>query len=317
MAAGGRRALITGAGGFVGRRLARRLADNGWQVLSCDVTAPEGASGWRACDVADAAQVGALLDWARDVTHIFHLAAITFVPDSGREPARTFAVNTAGTAHLAHGLVQRAMPARLIFIGSAEAYGNPRALPVTEDHPLAPVNPYAISKAAADQFCAWAHAAIGLDVIRMRPFNHSGPGQSDQFVLSAFARQLARIEAGKQPPEIRVGNLDAARDFSHVDDIVRGYEQAALHGQSGEAYNICSGEAVPVADALRRLVEKTAAHAAIVPDPERLRAVEVPAVWGDYGKLQRATGWRPEKNLDQLLEDLLDYWRQIETAVSP
>lgn len=314
MARGNRRALITGAGGFVGRRLARHLADNGWQVLACDVTAPENATDWRACDVADAVQVGALLDWAQDVTHVFHLAAITFVPESGREPARTFAVNTAGTAHLAHGLMQRAMTARLVFIGSAEAYGNPRALPVTEEHPLAPVNPYAISKAAADQFCAWAHAAVGLDVVRMRPFNHSGPGQSDQFVLSAFARQLARIEAGKQPPEIRVGNLDAARDFSHVDDIVRGYELAAMQGESGAAYNICSGRAVPVRDALARLVEKIPARVDIVPDPERLRTVEVPAVWGAYDKLQQATGWRPEKNLDTLLEDLLNYWRGVEAS---
>jgi GDP-4-dehydro-6-deoxy-D-mannose reductase len=267
------------------------------------------SAGWFACDVSDERRVEALLNWAGDVTHIFHLAAITFVPDSGKNPAHTLAVNTLGTIHLAHRLAAQSQKPRLIFIGSAEVYGHPRSLPIEESHPFNPVNPYAISKAAADNFCAWAGDHLGLDIVRMRPFNHSGPGQSDQFVLSAFARQLARIAAGKQPPEVHVGNLDSARDFSHVADIVRGYEAAALYGKRGEAYNICSGRAYTIKHALDVLIRLSGKNVSVVTDPDRMRGVEVTDYWGSHEKLTHDTQWNPSIPLDQTLKDLYEWWR--------
>ena len=188
-------------------------------------------------------------------------------------------------------------------------YGPPTELPIREEHPLNPQNPYAISKAAADSYCAYYHKSTGYAVVRMRPFNHSGPGQSDQFVLSSFARQIARAEAGLSEPIVRVGNLDARRDFLHVDDVVRAYELAALEGIPGEAYNIASGKAVSIRDALQMLLGMATTELAVEPASERLRPVEVPEISGSAEKLESATGWQPQKTVETLLADVLDYWR--------
>jgi GDP-4-dehydro-6-deoxy-D-mannose reductase len=307
-----RRALITGAGGFVGTVLHSYLAGLGWDTRCSDVQTPPGAENWFPCDVSDPVQVDRMIAWTGPVTHVFHLAAITFVPESGRDPSRTFAVNLQGAVHLAVALHKHAPDARLIFVGSAEVYGHPQFLPITEEHPIHPTNPYAISKAAADHYCAYAHCAEGLDVIRMRPFNHSGPGQADTFVLSSFAHQIAQIETGRLAPVLRVGNLETSRDFSHVNDVVRAYERAAIEGRSGEAYNVCSGRAVSIREALNKLLDLSGVAIRIEPDPDRMRVVDVIEARGSHEKLTAHTGWRPEISLDHLLADLLQYWRARE-----
>jgi len=309
-----KRALVTGAAGFAGRALCAYLAERGWDIVACDLRAPSGPGQGVVCDVTDRDAVSALVAAQREVSHVFHLAALTFVPDATRDPSRTFAVNLQGTVHLTQALREHAPRARLIYIGSAGAYGQPQSLPITETHPIQPKNPYAISKAAADQYCGFLHEAGALDVLRVRPFNHAGAGQPDVFVLSSFARQVAGIESGRLPAVLRVGNLDSRRDFSHVSDVVRAYEAIALEGEGGEVYNVCSGEATCIQDALDQLLEMSRVAIRVEPDPSRLRAVDVSEVRGSYDKLRKRTGWEPEMPFDSILADLLDHWRQEEGA---
>ena len=296
------RALITGAAGFVGQKLRRHLEAQGWEVVG---SGDQGQAGVIPCDISVRMQIDALLDQAGEVSHIFHLAAITFVPQASANPAEVMCVNLNGTIHLVQALAERQWPGRLLYIGSADSYGPPKYLPVDEEHPLSPANPYAVSKAAADHFCAYAAKAHGLDILRMRPFNHSGPGQPDQFVLSSFARQVAEIEAGHREPVLHVGNLSAARDFLHVDDVLRAYEIAARLGMPGQAYNICSGAAREVKLALDMLLEMSTASIEVRPDPARMRPVDVPSVYGTHQRLTEDTGWAPETGFDQILRDLL------------
>ncbi|MCC6144381.1 MAG: SDR family NAD(P)-dependent oxidoreductase [Candidatus Hydrogenedentes bacterium] len=300
------RALITGAGGFVGRYLRAQLEDNGWEVICASL---EPAAGCRPCDVTRPDQVEALIREAGSLSHVFHLAAVTFVPFAMREPDTVMQVNYGGTVNVIKAVAQLAHGARVVFIGSADAYGPPQQLPVTEAHPLVPQNPYAIAKAAADHYCRFAGKSAGVDIVRLRPFNHTGPGQADNFVLASFARQVAEIEAGLRDPVLRVGNLQAARDFLHVKDVVRGYELAALHGEAGEVYNICSGKAQPLDEAVRLLCDLARVPVKVEVDAARLRPVDVKTVAGSHEKFTARTGWEPEVAFSGLLEDLLDYWR--------
>jgi GDP-4-dehydro-6-deoxy-D-mannose reductase len=301
-----RRALITGAGGFVGHYLRAQLEGNGWEVVC---TTLHGEGGGIPCDVTNAQEVLSVFHAAGRVTHVFHLAALTFVPLAMKEPGTVMQVNYGGTVNTLQAMEGLAQPARFIFIGSADAYGPPLRLPVDEDHPLIPQNPYAISKAAADDYCRFASKASSVESIRLRPFNHSGPGQPDNFVLSSFARQVAEIEAGLQPPVLRVGNLEAARDFLHVKDVVRAYELAALHGDPGEVYNICSGTAQALDAAVQTLCDLATVPISVEVDAERLRPVDVKTVAGSHEKFSARTGWQPEIRFESLLQDLLDYWR--------
>ncbi len=307
-----RRALVTGAGGFVGQKLCAYLTQQGWEVRGADARTPQDPATCIQCDVSDFDQAQRAVTWAGPVTHVFHLAAVTFVPDAIQHPAATMAVNACGTIHLLHALRDHAPDARFLFVGSAEVYGPPQELPVTEKHPLDPQNPYAIAKAAADQYCRFVHRSTEMAIIRARPFNHSGVGQSDRFVLSSFARQVAQAEGDEGTGVVRVGDLAAARDFLHVDDVVRAYEVLALKGTAGEAYNICSGQSQQVEDALKALIGLSSRDIAVESDPSRLRPVEVPVVQGSHEKLTADTGWRPEIPFDQVLADLLSYWREKE-----
>lgn len=305
------RALLTGANGFVGQWLACHLHESGWDVLESDrTTLDAGNDNCRESDISDPKQVRDLADWAWPVDAVFHLAAKTFVPDSHTDPAPVWRVNVEGTMHLLSAFRRGEPPPRFIFVSSAEIYGPPRQLPITEDHSIEPVNPYALSKAAADHFARYACDTLGQPVIRARPFNHSGPGQSDQFVLSSFARQLAEIEAGKRDTILRVGNLAAARDFTHVADVVRAYTLLAEHGRPGEAYNICSGRAITIQAALDTLLAESGLDVRIETDPARMRPVDVAEVRGSHEKITAATSWQPEKTFEDIARDLLAYWRE-------
>jgi GDP-4-dehydro-6-deoxy-D-mannose reductase len=306
-------ALVTGAAGFVGRRLCAHLSSRGWEVVGADVpgTTPAPACvRWASCDITDASALEAAFDQTPPIAHVFHLAAVTFVPDAQRDKLKTIQVNVDGARHVAEAVLHRAPAARLVLVSSADIYGPPRFLPIDEGHPVQPQNVYARSKEQAETWCRAFCAEKHLDLIVMRPFNHTGPGQSDKFVLPSFARQVARIEAGAQPPVMQVGNLEAARDFSHVDDVLRAYELAALEGQSGETYNICSGASVRIADALNRLLAMSKTEIRIETDPARVRPPESAEVRGSHRKLTDATGWQPQISFDRLLHDLLEYWRK-------
>lgn len=302
------RALITGSEGFVGRALCAYLDASGAETLGCDLRVPPSEKRF-ACDITDADQVEALLAWAAPCDTVYHLAAAASVADGLNAPGLFMRVNIEGAVNLCEAMMQRLPDARLVFVGSAEVYGAPAYLPMDESHPLNPVNPYAISKLAAEQYCRYMHQSHGMDVVMMRPFNHSGPGQRDQFVLSSFARQLVEIERGLREPVLRVGNLEAKRDFMHVADVTRAYALAARMGEGGEVYNLCSGEAVSMAGVLDNLRAISGVVCEVERDPGRCRPVDVPELRGCCEKFQHRTGWRPQTTLAQLLEELLDWWR--------
>ena len=307
-------ALITGANGFVGQVLSRYLRERGWDVLgSVQPPAPETGSNCP-CDLTDRDQVERLAQWAKDVTHVFHLAAVTFIPQTQSDPTLAMNVNLNGTIHLLHAVRACAPAARFLYVSSAAVYGVPRSLPITEEQPLNPNEPYGISKAAADAFCDYLHRNSGMDVVRVRPFNHSGAGQADHFVLSSLARQVARIERGSQPPVLHVGNLEGARDFLHVNDVVRAYELLMAKGEAGRVYNVCSGASHSLRSILDTLREHAAVPIRLETDPERVRRVDIPDVCGSRARITRDTGWEPQIPFGQLLEDLLNYWRAQEAG---
>ena len=234
-------ALVTGASGFVGRRLCDRLRNDGWTVRGLVYPEEPSSDAERKTNIGDRADLVDSIAWAGPITHAFHLAAVTFVPTSAKSPAMTMDINVTATVNLLHAVREAAPDARTVYVGSASCYGAPTSLPITEDHPLAPTEPYGISKAAADAYCRYAYRAFDIDVVAARPFNHSGPGQSDSFVISSFARQVAEIESGQRDNVLRTGDLTARRDFSHVDDVIDAYVRLAENGKAGEAYNVIPG----------------------------------------------------------------------------
>jgi GDP-4-dehydro-6-deoxy-D-mannose reductase len=244
---------------------------------------------------------------------IVHLAARSSVADSLRDPWGTFAVNAGGTVSLLEAAAAAAPEARILIVGSAEAYGEVREdeLPLTEDRPLMPLTPYGISKAAAEQVALFYGRTRGLDVVVARAFNHTGPGQEPTFVCSDFARQIARIEAGRGAAVMRVGDLTARRDFADVRDVVRAYGLILERGNPGEIYNVCSGKARSIGEILDILRGFADTSIAVEADPARGRSEDVPTLVGSFAKLETAAGWRPEIPLERTLKDLLDYWRGI------
>lgn len=299
------RALITGASGFVGRHLRDHLAEHGDDVVTAD-RAPHQSD--IALDITDHDATEALVAEVKPEV-VYHLAGWSDVGGSWAEPVAALRANAEGTLNVLEAS-RRASVGRVLVISSADVYGIVAAdeLPITEDHPLRPVSPYAASKAAADFLALQAHLGHGQDVIRVRAFNHLGPGQSDRFVASALASRIAANER-EGGDEVPVGNLAARRDFTDVRDVARAYRLVVEHGRAGEVYNVCSGTSVAVqqlADLLLALADRPMR---LVVDQERYRPVDVPVVMGDPGRLHAATGWEPLIPLDTTVADLLAYWR--------
>jgi len=291
------RAFVTGGHGFVGPWLRAHLEANGDEV----VAPPDG---W---EITDPAQVSAAIsDAAPDA--IYHLAAISNVVHSWERPAHTFEVNALGTLHLLEAARALSTPPRVLLIGSAEVYGKvrPDQVPITEDIPLRPVTPYAASKVAAEYLGMQAFLAYGLPVLSARAFNHIGPTQSGGFVVADLARRIvdARRDGIKTLP---VGNLSPRRDFTDVRDVVRAYRLLVEHGAPGEAYNVCSGRDVAIDELAHRLLELSGADLTLETDPALVRAVDLPVLKGDPGKIHAATGWQPEIPLDQTLTEVLEH----------
>lgn len=306
--------LVTGASGFVGPWLLAALAGHGWGPLTAlgeppaDPVPALPAVTWRPGDVRDAAALDALVAEVRPAA-VFHLAAQASVAASLEDPGATFEVNALGTLRLLDALRRHAPAARVLLVSSAEVYG-PRGGRLAEDLAPAPANPYAASKAAAEQVAAAFARSYGLHVVVARPFNHTGPGQSARFAPGAFARQIAMIEAGRQAPAIRVGNLEARRDFLDVRDVVEAYVALAARGEAGRTYNVSRGEAVPIQAILDGLLAHAKVGIDVERDPALMRPADVPALEGDPGALRRATGWAPAIPLDVTLGDLLADWRR-------
>lgn len=291
------RALITGAGGFVGPHLTRLLNDAGDDVTGLDLrSGPDllDADGWletvRTC--------------RPDV--IYHLAGWSDVSGSWHDPIQTFRTNAVGTLSVLEAAVAAGTD-RVVLVSSADVYGTVDATdqPITESQPVRPRSPYGVSKQAAEALGLQYHRAHGLGVIIVRPFNHLGPGQSPRFAAPAFAAQIAEAEH-HGGGDVAHGDLSARRDLSDVRDVVRAYRLLAERGQPGEVFNVCSGRAVSMESMLATLIGRATVPVSTSIDPDRLRPVELPILQGSHHKLTEATGWEPEITLETTLADVLD-----------
>ncbi len=297
------RVLITGAGGFAGGHLARFLADQkNIKVYAVD---------HRTCDLTDSAATGRLLKRIRP-DRIFHLAAASFVPASWQHPREILTNNVSAQINIFESVKKLNLKCRIHVAGSSEEYGKvlPHETPVKETAPLRPLSPYAVSKVAQDLLAYQYHQSFGLDIVRTRAFNHTGPGQREEFVTSNFAKQIALIEAGRQRPVIRVGNLLAIRDFTDVRDIVRAYWLALEKGEAGEVYNVCSGVGRKIREIVRVYLENSSVRIKIKTDRSRMRPSDVPMLVGDASKFKKKTGWRSWISFETTLLDLLNDWRR-------
>jgi GDP-4-dehydro-6-deoxy-D-mannose reductase len=311
------RALITGITGFAGGHLAQVLLDRGDEVfgiardmgytlnhLSHDIQPI----------IKDLQDVDVVQSTLEEISPdvIYHLAGQAFVPQAWANPWDTFANNVRPQLNILRSMINLDSSARLLVVASNEVYGHVSSdrLPVREDAPMRPENPYGVSKVTQDTLALQYHLSHGVDVIRVRAFNHIGPRQSPVFVSASFARQIAGIEAGLKAPVLNVGNLEAKRDFTDVIDVMRAYAMLADNGQSGEAYNIGTGRAYSIQQLLNVLLSFTKVKITIQQDPTRMRPSDVPVIYADNTKLKACTGWEPAINFEESLRRVLDYWRQ-------
>lgn len=311
------KALVIGAGGFVGGYLISELCSRDWEV--CATKLPhekiniygKAAVSYSTADldILDEAAVSKMLgDFRPDC--IFHLAAQSSVALSWKKPALTADINIKGCINLLEAVRNSGISPRILFIGSSEEYGYAanRPEPVSETVRPDPANIYAITKLAQNMIGELYCKAYGMDIISVRAFNHIGPGQLPQFVVADFCKQAAEIKAGKREPVINVGNLSAKRDFTDVRDIVRAYTELAEKGRSGETYNVGSGHAVSIQSVLDKIIELSGTEIKVEVDKERFRPVDVPFVEADVSKLKNDTGWERKLTLEESLEDILQFF---------
>lgn len=293
------RAFVTGGMGFVGTWLRAHLQEQGDEVVAprngFDITDPPVVRKAMAAAGPDA---------------VYHVAGLAHVGRSWEEPEEFFRVNAEGTLHVLEAARRCDPVPTVLIVSSAEVYGNvaPAQLPLDEDTPFRPVSPYAASKAAAELLGLQAHLGHGVPVIRVRPFNHAGPGQAGTFVVPALAGRILQAQRDGDRA-LRVGNLSPRRDITDVRDVVRAYRLLVEHGEPGQVYNVCSGRDVAIEELVRRLLALAGADLEVEPDPALLRPADVPVLRGDRLRLRTATGWEPQFPLDDTLRAVLDSLR--------
>ena len=303
-----RRLLVTGAHGFVGStlwRMAEAEPDRvHWELIAAPST----------FEIRDVAQTRELIA-ATAPDAVLHLAAISNVPESLRDPRATLEVNLLGTLNLLQALKLHRFGGPMVYVGSADVYGAvpPSELPIDEQRRPAPRNPYGVSKLAAEALCYERSVTEGIDIRLARPFNHIGPGQSEAFAIASFARQIAEIKERRREPVVDVGDIDVTRDFTDVRDVIRAYLLLLEEGLSGEIYNVCSGTERSVRSLIERLGELAGVELRIRQDPARVRPGEQRRVRGSPEKIRRATGWTATVPLDQTLSAMLDHWGENKT----
>jgi GDP-4-dehydro-6-deoxy-D-mannose reductase len=292
------RLLITGANGFVGQHVMRAAS-----AIPLN-------DGNREIDLRDA---GAVLEGvkAASADRVIHLAAVSHVPTSFADPRGTFETNFLGTLNLLEALRKCEFRGRLLYVGSADTYGAvpPERLPVIEDQPQRPRNPYAVSKVASEALCYQWSQVSEFQIVIARPFNHIGPGQGEAFVVSSLAKQVVAARRGLIS-SIRAGDLQVTRDFTDVRDVVRAYVALLESGESGEAYNVCSGVERSLESVLGQLMTLAGVHADICKDDSRVRSGEQRRMRGSFDKLQAATGWKPFIAFEHTLAEILNFWEQ-------
>ncbi|HAO92520.1 MAG: hypothetical protein A2X93_04425 [Deltaproteobacteria bacterium GWC2_56_8] len=312
-----RKVLITGIAGFAGSQLAESLRARGVEVWGITIDDSignlAGVSGLNLvkCDLLDFPALREVIAGVRpDV--VFHLAAQSAPSLSFKFPGETLRVNIFSTLNLFEAIVECSPESRIVNVGSGDEYGEvaEKDLPAKETAELRPLNPYAVSKVTQDLLAFQYWKSKGLKAVRCRPFNHYGPRQSEVFVCSDLARQIAEIEAGiRAEKRVMVGNLEAAKDFLYVKDVISAYELLAEKGEFGGVYNICSGKAVKIREIIEALVSFSTERIDILQDPGKLRPADVQALYGDAGRL-KALGWKQEYPLEKGLKDLLEFWRE-------
>lgn len=320
---GGRllKALITGITGFAGSHLAEYLLARGnikiygtYRTLSRmdHISHLVDHISLVECELTDPHAVDQMIKLIRP-EQIYHLAAQSFVPTSWNSPADTLTNNIVSQLHLFEAVRKWDVDCKIQVACSSEEYGMvyPGEIPVQENNPLRPLSPYAVSKIAQDFLGYQYFQSYGLSIVRTRSFNHTGPRRGEHFVTSNFAKQIAQIELGLQPPFVDVGNLQARRDFTDVRDVVKAYWLSLERGEPGSVYNISSGTTRTIEEVLQTLLTFTTANVQIRVDPKRLRPSDVDVLLGDSSLFQEKTGWNPEIPFHQTMEDLLEYWRNI------
>lgn len=312
--------LVTGATGFVGSHVVERLLEQtDHEVVGLSRSLRHVVS-WRSdtprltlrtADLNEPTSVDqAIADICPDA--VIHLAGQPLEPLSWQDPAATFRLNVIGQIHLFEAMLKANIRPRVVLGGSALMYGlvKDEENPIGEDQPSRPTSPYAVSKLAADYLGYQYFISRQLPVLRLRPFNQIGPRQSPDFLVAAFAKQIAEIETGRREPTIRVGNLTSERDFTDVRDAAAAYCLALERGEPGEPYNVGSGRALSGQFILDSLLAMSSMAISVQPDPQRFRPVDLPRIVCNAGKFRAATGWAPTFPIETSLGDTLNWWRQ-------
>ena len=289
--------LVTGSNGFAGRHLTKHLKENGHQPLTPEI------------DLLNATETEVVISKQKFDT-VVHLAAMAEVGTSMISPAKILRNNIFGELNLLEALRRRNSKARVLIICSADEYGGSQSGSIAETAAFKPASPYAVSKVAQDFLGLQYFLSYGLDIVRLRPFNHIGEGQRIGFVVPDFVKQIVEIEKSGKPGEIVVGNLEAVRDFTDVLDMVSAYELALMKGEAGEVYNVGSGKGVKISYLLDQLVKMSKAKIKITVDKSRFRPGEPSQLICNPDKFMQATGWKPEIPLEKTLERVLEWWRK-------
>jgi len=301
------KALITGSSGFIGTHLTAELEANGYKVIKCDLKA---SADTVAMDIMKQEMIESILgEYQPDV--IINMAGHANVGLSWKKPQLTVQLNTIGVVNILEAVKAVNPQIRVLTVGSSDEYGSLKESGnnVTEDIPVKPITPYAISKQAQELFAQLYVRSYGMDICMIRLFNLGGPGQAKGYIISDFASGIAEVEAGKKDC-MSVGNLTSARDFTHVKDACRALRLIAEKGHVGEIYNICSGSTHTAQEVLNNLIRLSKKNIVVKQDPSRMRPSDTPVVCGNHDKLTAHTGWQPALELEQILTDALGYWRK-------
>lgn len=290
--------LVIGGTGFVGNHMQQRMSDR------YDISATG-----RQADIREYEVIKNLIK-SESPDYVINLASLTTVRETIKNPALTYEIGFTGTLNLLTALKETGFSGRMLQVSSSEVYGFPvpEQLPIKETEPFKPQSPYSVCKIAAEMLCYQWSQTEAFEIIRARPFTHIGPGQSDRFAIASFARQIAEIKTSKKEPAMKVGNLDATRDFTDVRDVVDAYEALLLKGENGDVYNVCSCREIRTGELLEKMIKFSGKAIDITQDESLLRSTEQQRVLGSNKKIREETGWQPQISLEQTIEDTVEYW---------